>query len=108
VRVDPTDGPGLTAAWHRCVKHGIIDGIKRSTANEFGYRNLPENPTPRALRIEAAALYAFGRERFGPILLADGYACCGEEDARGERQARAIEDARMLRMAAKMIARGSL
>ena len=41
----------------------------------------------------------FGGREFGPIILDDGYACCGMEDARDEQQHYAREHAKVLRIA---------
>ena len=63
---------------------------------------------PRVLLKSARSMSRYARTRFGPIILDDGYALCGEEDARAERQEWAGIDARAYRWLARRLLAGSL
>lgn len=67
--------------------------------NFTGKPTMPMKPTADNLRKEISGLREYANRNFGPIVLGDGYALCGEEDARAERQEYAGHEADALESA---------
>jgi hypothetical protein len=84
---------------------GWVGRFKDELAAFRGLAYMAPRATPARLRLEAKQHRDYARTRFGPIVLDDGYALCGEEDARGERQAASGRLALVLEQAARMLDR---
>lgn len=70
-----------------------INSLCRMASKDVGKLSIPHLEKERQRNLE------FGGHNFGPIILDDGYACCGMEDARDEQQHYAREHAKVLRVA---------
>lgn len=67
------------------------------------YDQRPPRVTREHLRAQAAREFRFANRAHGPIILDDGYACCGMEDARAEAQADARAHGRDLALALRVL-----
>lgn len=87
------------------VRPGLFSAARRREVARWD-RILADRP-PRAradvLRNEAKSCDEFARTRYGPIVLDDGYCCCGAEDARADHQEHARTMVPILRAAARML-----